>query len=696
MNCYVLLYNLGKHTGYLNKYHYLYITFGFIKFNISMHFNFFKKHLQLIILLLISQLASAQIYINEIDSDSPGIDTKEFVEIRTVAPFTSLNGYILVFFNGNAASSTANQSYMTINLSNLTSDANGIVTIGSAGVSPVPDYIMQDNVIQNGEDAVAIYQAAPSAFTVGTLATTTNLIDALAYDTSDPDALGLMALLGLTAQYNENENAAQATESVQRNSNGTYTTKLPTPGAMNDSSGIAFNGITIVANLANKTEGDTLVLKFTTQTPVLIPLTLSFSLNNTGGFTTADYTGTTSFTIPTGAAAATVTITLVDDVIDEGDEVLKIKFGAIPSGFKRLNDYIEIRVVDNDFKIDAWGPPTAPTYGIVTPTYPLGYYNNINGLSGVALRQALQNIIADSTIVRAHCYGDIFDILNEADHNPKNSNQVCLMYVETPRAKLDMQTSGSGSGKWNREHIWPQSRGGFANGTSDTADGINVYHLSGAFNLLDGHADAHHLRAEDAGENSSRNNRDYGQDYNGPVGNKGSWKGDVARALFYMAVRYNGIKIVKGNPDDTTKLTIGDLDSLLKWNILDAQDDFEMNRNNYIYTWQKNRNPFIDLPDLANYIYGDKQAETFYLSTGITALNISNSNYIFPNPTTNSFTIGGNDEVGVVEIFNLNGQLVFSEAFSTNQILTHRLSKGMYDAKIIIKNNCLHHKLKVE
>jgi Endonuclease I/Secretion system C-terminal sorting domain len=528
------------------------------------------------------------------------------------------------------------------------------------------------------------------------LATTTNLIDALAYDTSDPDAVALMALLGITAQYNENENNAQATESVQRNNNGTYTTKLPTPGAMNDGSGIPYNGITIMANMANKNEGDTLILKFTTQMAVTAPLNISFTLNNTGGFTNADFTGATTFTIPTGAASATLTITLVDDIVDEGDEVLKIKFGAIPTGYKRMNDLVEIRVVDNDFKVDAWGPPTAPTFGIVNPTYPNGYYNSINGLSGIALKNALQNIIADSTVVRAHCYGDIFDILNEADHNPKNSNQVCLMYVETPRAKLDMQTSGSGAGKWNREHIWPQSRGGFANGTSDTADGINVYHLSGAYNLLDGHADAHHLRAEDAGENSSRNNRDYGQDYNGPIGNKGSWKGDVARALFYMAVRYNGIKIVKGNPDDTTKLTIGDLDSLLKWNGQDAQDDFEMNRNNYIYTWQKNRNPFIDLPELANYIYGDKQTATFYLSTALYELISSKNIFIYPNPSNSKISISDNISYGSLEIFNLNGQLVLKENFAPHQTIEHKLSKGIYDAKIIIDNTCIHQKLIVE
>jgi endonuclease I len=651
-----------------------------------MNINFILKSIAVLFFIAVPQLCFAQIYINEIDSDSPGIDTKEFVEIRTTVPFTSLNGYILVFFNGNSTSSTANQSYMTINLSSLTTDANGIVTIGSVGVTPVPDMIILDNIIQNGEDAVAIYQALPSAFPAGTTATTSNLIDALVYDTSDPDAVALMALLGITTQYDENQNNLQAVESVQRNNISGYTTKYPTPGALNDSTGIVFNGLSIIANLVDKTEGDTMQIKFTTKTAVTTPLIMSFTLNNAGGFTTSDFTGPTSFTINTGDTMAIATIIITDDIIDEGDEVLKIKFGAVPSEFKRLNDFVEIRVIDNDYKVDPWGPPTAPTYGIVAPTIPVGYYNSINGLSGVALRQALQNIIADSTVVQAHTYGDIFDILTEADHDPKNGNHVCLMYVESSRSKLDLQTTGSGTGKWNREHIWPQSRGGFANGTTDLADGINIYTLSSAYKILDGHSDAHHLRAEDATENSTRNNRDYGQDYKGPTGNLGTWKGDVSRALFYMAVRYNGLEIIKGNPDDTTSMKIGDLDSLLKWNKQDARDDFEMNRNNYIYTWQKNRNPFIDMPELADYIYGTKTNDVFLLPAKLTTINNDRSIFVYPNPNNGLINIAGNFQNGLLEIYQIDGKLILRKDIAKNEAINHHLEKGIYMVKIILSN----------
>lgn len=646
----------------------------------------------------ISNLSKAQIFINELDSDTPGIDNMEFVELRTLIPFTSLNGNVLVFFNGNPTASNANMSYYTLSLNGLVTDANGIATLGNNLVSPVPDIIFSDNIIQNGEDAIAVYQGTVADFPDGTLATTTNLVHALAYDTSDPDALALMALLGIVlpqVQMNENENNAQATESIQRKNDGSYEVKLPTPGAMNDGSGVVYNGVKIWANTAHRGEGDTMHITFTTQTNVVSTLNFSFSLTN-GSFNTSDYTGVINMTIPIGLNSTTTTITLVDDILNEGDEVLKIKFAPLPTGYNRLNDNVEIRVVDNDYTVDPWGTPLQPTYGVVTSTAPAGYYNSINGLSGAALKQALQNIIADSNVVHAHCYGDMPDLLKEADHNPKNGNQVWLMYVETPRAKLDYQTTGSGTGKWNREHIFPQSRGGFSNGTSDTSDGINVYLPTNANDLLAGHADAHHLRAEDGPENSTRNNKDYGgADYNGPVGTMNSWRGDVSRALFYMAVRYNGLSLVSGNPDDTTTYKLGDLDSLLSWNLSDPRDDFEMYRNNYIYTWQLNRNPFIDMPELASYIYGNNVGQVWYNPTSIKDIVSLDCN-LYPNPVRNLLTIEGIKGEAIYQIYTLQGQLVSTSSFVNETKVPLQLAKGIYTVKIIAGKQLMVKKILVE
>ena len=628
-------------------------------------------------LLIVSNVTFGQLVINELDSDTPSIDDKEFVELKSNVPFFSLNGYVVVFFNGNPSSSTANQSYFAVDLNGFVTDANGIFVLGSNAVSPVPQKIISDNTIQNGEDAVAIYLGSVANFPDGTLATTTNLIDVLIYDTSDPQATSLMTLFNVFVQTNENVNSLGTTQSIQRKPDGTYEVKAPTPGATNDGSGIQFNGITITANTANLNEGDSFPITFTTQTPTVSDLSFTYTLTN-GSFTAADYTANLTVAIPTGQSTFTTSIQIIDDAVDEGDEELRIKFGTLPSGYVRLNDNIIIRVVDNDFSTSPWGTPLNPTFGLVASTAPTGYYDSLNGKAGAVLVQAIQDIIANPAVVRAHTYGDVTNIIKIADRNPLNHNQVWLMYVEQPRAVLDFQTTGNNTGTWNREHIYPQSRGGFSNGTSDTPDGIAIWLSTNADDILAGHADAHHIRAEDGQENSSRNNKDYGlTDYNGPAGNQGSWKGDVARAVFYMAVRYNLLNVVNGNPPDTTLHQLGDLATLLVWNSTDPADDFEMHRNNYIYTWQINRNPFIDLPQLANYIWGTNAGQVWQgnLSTmSPTELKVS----LYPNPAQKSVSISGIASEYSVTVYNQLGAKVYESKFNgTNQIETN-WGSGLY------------------
>ena len=653
------------------------------------------KNILALLFFVLSYTASAQIFINELDSDTPSTDDREFIELKSTSPNLPLDGYVLVFFNGNATSTTANQSYYTIDLDGLITDANGITLIGNSLVSPAPDKVFPDNIIQNGADGVGLYLGNPSDFPEFTLATKTNLINALMYDTNDADATVLMNLLGVTVQYNEGQNNLQTTQSVQRKNDGTYETKNPTPGANNDGSGIVFNGITITTNTADKNEGDSFSITFTTQNNVSSDLTFAFSLNNSS-FTTADFTGITTVFIPSGSNSFTTTISLTDDVLNEGDETLKIKIGAIPTQYKRLNDNIEIRVIDNDFTVAPFGTPLNPTYGIVSSTASASYYATLEGLSGAALKQAVQDIIANPAVVHAHNYGDIIEILKTADQNPLNSNEVWLMYVEKSRSKLEFQDTGINTGKWNREHIYPQSRGGYTDGTLSIPDGINIWLPTNANDILAGHADAHHLRAEDGAENSLRSNNDYGlTGYNGPTGTLGSWKGDVARSVFYMAVRYNALSVVNGDIADTTVGQLGDLASLLTWNTLDPSDDFEMNRNNYIYTWQVNRNPFIDYPDLANYIWGAKAGQVWYSNlstTDFTNLKVS----LYPNPAQKTITVSGVSEKATIEIYNAIGVKVFIQNFAGETKLNIDFPAGIYFAKINTANQTIVNKILIE
>ncbi|HEX8268579.1 MAG TPA: endonuclease [Flavobacterium sp.] len=646
------------------------------------------------LVLLCTNLMVGQVVINELDTDTPSTDDKEFIELKSVAPNYPLDGYVLVMYNGSTTSSGANRSYYTIGLDGYITDVNGLLLIGNDLVSPVPEEYFPTSILQNGADAIALYQGSSSDFPDFTLATSANIIDGLAYDTSDADATELMALLGLTVQINENENNLGTTQSIQRKPDGTYEVKTPTPGANNDGSGVIFNGITIGTTPLTLNEGQSFTLTFTTQTSVTSDLNFSVTLNN-GTFNASDYSGNLTIFIPAGSNTYSTTITVIDDAADEGDEVIRIRFNTLPSGYNRLNDNILIQTIDNDFTVAPWGTPLNPTYDIVAPTTPVGYYDSLVGLSGAALKQALQNIIADPSVVRAHTYGDVTEILYTADQNPANSNQVWLMYVEQGRAKYKFQTTASNIGSWNREHIFPQSRGGFADGTSDDVDGIDVWLPTNADDIMAGHSDAHHIRAEDGPENSLRSNRDYGSDYNGPAGNQGSWKGDVSRSAFYMAVRYNALNLVTGNPPDTTIGQLGDLTSFLAWNQTDPADDFEMNRNNIIYTWQMNRNPFIDHPELADYIWGANVGQPWNpsLSTdGFATVNVA----VYPNPATNFISVSGIDGDGILELFTIAGAKILEQSFSGNARIDLNAASGIYLARITSDQQSITRKLVIQ
>ena len=634
------------------------------------------------LLLLFFISLNAQVVINELDSDTDGIDDSEFVELKTDNPYASLDGYVLVFFNG--SSSGNDSSYYAIDLDGFTSDINGLFVIGNMGVSPVPQYFISDNTIQNGADAVAIYQGDDTDFPEGTQASTNNLIDALVYDTNDADDIGLMNLLGISVQINEDENNNKDFESIQRNNDGTYFVGAPTPRLLNDGSGVILNGVRINVNATQYDEGDTFPIELTTQENVSgSDLTITFNLAN-GGFNTSDFSGSTSVTIPQGQNSVTTNITLIDDNDDEGDEELIIQMNPLPDEYVKLNDNILIRVVDNDYTVAAWGTPVNPTYDQVESTAPANYYNSLDGASGQGLRDALQAIIAEEGVVRAQTYADVYDILEAADQNPLNSNEVWLVYTEQGRPKLDRQMTSNNTGTWNREHVFPRSRGGYYSiGDDDIPDGINVYWNTNADSLRHGNSDAHHLRAVDGPENSSRGNQFYGQ-YTGPENTQGSFKGDVARSIFYMAIRYNGLSVVDGYPDGNVG-EFGDLATLLEWHENDPPDDFEMNRNNVVYTWQKNRNPFIDQPELVDYIWGDQAGQTWEQDLS-TPKNQLTEIKIFPNPTRGEINIVGLNNDYEVEIYSILGKKVFSKKATGAIKLNTNLSAGLYLVKVTNKH----------
>ena len=214
---------------------------------------------------------------------------------------------------------------------------------------------------------------------------------------------------------------------------------------------------------------------------------------------------------------------------------------------------------------------------------PTGYYDSAEGLTGEALKAALHDIIDHHTV---YSYDDIRYLLDETDRDPDNSDNLILLYKGTSVSNV-----WDAGVTYNREHVWAKSHG-FPDEESPA------------------YSDLHHLRPADPSANTSRNDKDFD---NGGTPNtyapecystSTTWeprdavKGDVARMMFYMATRYEGD--VAGEPDlelvdhITTypNPEFGVLSTLIEWNAQDPVDDFERNRNEVIYSYQGNRNPF--------------------------------------------------------------------------------------------------------
>jgi endonuclease I len=652
-----------------------------------------KTKLLFLLFIVFSSLSHSQVVINEIDPDTPSTDQKEFIELKSTTANFSLNGYVLVFYNATTTNPySGTLSYNAFDLDGYSTDVNGNFLIGNVLLSPTPVLSMLDATLQNGPDVIALYLANGSDFPTNTPVTSSGLVDAIAYSnsgTTQPTAL--MTALGLTVCVNENSTSNAANHSIQRLVGGGYEVKAPTPGMNNDGSGIVLNYMTTTLNASSYTEGQPVNITFTTTTPVTSNTTFSISLNN-GSFTTSDFTFDTdnSVTINSGATTANKTINLTDDILEEGDEEFVLYISSLPVDVVSNNNSILRRVADTDFQVANFGTPLAPTFGQVSSTAPAGYYASLEGLSGAALKQALQDIIANPSIVHLHSYADMWDIIRTADTNPANSGQIWDMYLEVPMSKIDQQQSSSIVGKWNREHIFPQSRGGFVVASGDSADGINDWDPTSAASTVDGVSDAHHIRAENGQENSSRNNKNYGTVnsatvYAGPAGTQGSWRGDVARACFYMAVRFNGLNVLNGDPSEYNGANpsgnIGDLATLLSWNVSDARDDFEMNRNNYVYTWQHNRNTFIDMPLLADYIFGANYGNPWFAALASESFDVSEVK-VYPNPAAEHIFVSGLLGTSKVEIFSVSGAKVFEKNINGDQMIPIDFETGMYFVKI--------------
>lgn len=322
------------------------------------------------------------------------------------------------------------------------------------------------------------------------------------------------------------------------------------------------------------------------------------------------------------------------------------------------------------------------------------YYNGVNlNVTGLTLKNELAIKII-STHTRTLFYEQIWDASKATDVNPNNPSQVLLIYgwengsdadVTNDRERGIQNNSGT-PGDWNREHVYSQSLG--TPPLSDSGPG----------------SDAHHLRPSDTQRNSSRNNRKFtsGSGNSGIQSNGGwypgdEWKGDVARMMMYMYLRYNdrclptniGIGSSATTPDDM-------IDLFLQWNADDPVSDFERQRNTYHENTsnqnaQGNRNPFIDNPRLATRIWGGPEAEDSWgiYTNADTEVPTTPTNLTATNITTFSVDLSwtaATDNIGVTSYdIYMNGNLEIATS-NTSVNITNLIPNSNYSFAVLAKD----------
>ncbi|NBL64221.1 T9SS type A sorting domain-containing protein [Flavobacterium sp. NST-5] len=325
------------------------------------------------------------------------------------------------------------------------------------------------------------------------------------------------------------------------------------------------------------------------------------------------------------------------------------------------------------------------------------YYNGFNwNQTGSALRTALASKIS-LTHSRNLSYDEVWEALKVTDLLPSQTSNVMLIYgfsnnicpsssSDDNDHKLRNKNSNGGSAncEWNREHTFAQSLGNPELG--QTGPG----------------ADAHHLRASDVQRNGQRGNLKFaaGSGNSGTVSGGwypgDEWKGDVARMMMYMYLRYGNRCLPTAVGTGSTAASDSNMLNLfLQWNAEDPVSQYEDNRNTYLGTTsnaygQGNRNPFIDNPYLATLIWGGPIAQNRWPFLDTETFEMLDAVAVYPNPSNNHrINIDSDVVLDEIELININGQIIqrIQRPYASgNTYSLENLPSGFYFLKISAEN----------
>jgi endonuclease I len=549
-------------------------------------------------MLCVCSSAQADVFINEFHYDNSGTDTGERVEV--IAPSgTSLAGWTVVLYNGGDG-----RQYATLNLSGTAANQCGghgtvVVNATTAG-------------IQNGDpDGLALVDASGA------------VVQFLSYEGSfsaiDGPAAGRTSSPISTAETS----TTPVGQSLQLAGSGSRAQDFSWQSPRASSFGSCNSGQTLVGGGGGGTGGGT----------------LSNGVTRTGLTATAG--SALDFTLSVPAGASNLRFAMSGG---SGDGDLFVRFGSAPTA----TSYDCRPFLSGNAETCTFASPAAGTWHVRISAYTsfsavsllpsfdtasggggTGYYAGVVTSSASALRSSLHALIDDHTrIPYTASTTDTWDVLNRAEQDPLNSGRILDIYKNTSYAKV-----AGGNDFYNREHTWPNSLGFPDDGGTNSA-----------------YTDLHMLMASDIAYNAARGNKPYDNcpsgcteyptaAYAGQGGGSGSYpgnsnwsnasvfqvwtklKGNVARAMFYMDLRYEGgshggtgaaepdlrltdtLSLVSPTGSNAAVGYMGRLSTLIQWHQQDPPDEAERLRNALIQTYQGNRNPFVDNPAWVACVY---------------------------------------------------------------------------------------------
>ena len=319
---------------------------------------------------------------------------------------------------------------------------------------------------------------------------------------------------------------------------------------------------------------------------------------------------------------------------------------------------------------------------------PTNYYNSANGLTGNQLKSALHNIIKGHTSIS---YAQLWNAFWSTDN--KGNGIVWDMYSDNPNGTppyiyyLGEDQCGNYTNEgscYNREHSWPQSW--FNEQTTPRTD---LHHIFPTDGYVNGRRNNYAYGEVGSASWTSRNGSKLGTcktpGFSGTVFEPiDEYKGDFARALMYMSVRYYTEDGSWGSSDMTAKSEIKPwaIQLLLRWSEQDPVSQKEINRNNAIYNdYQHNRNPFVDHPEYARMIWDPNWTDVEERNENV---------YLFPNPVESGQTLhlsGNCNAFDAIAICDMCGRTLLKASGNAVQdfavTLPNGFAKGCYMVKLM-------------